>query len=259
MVDSTHKRRPDRACEALYVKSLKRLKKRGASDDDADQIAGEVAEKSAARMKAPVFHTDEEFADLVSKVCTKLGAGMSYYELFGDIPFLASGRIDRVVAVALRTKPPIDMKLARSAKRATGLGGLPGGVAILLFALALGTIGLWYAIAVGAVVCVATEIYVQAWMPASLRRSVAVLRVPAVVSVAAAIALAYLAYRWYEGVEAHPYLLASVAAVAVVAIAFLVPGITLAQLVSRRERKWRRDLERILLKEKGYGADRGRR
>jgi hypothetical protein len=247
MVESMEKRRRDRSYQGVYLKSYKRLKKRGASDQDAGSIAREVADKAAGRMKAPVFRTDEEFADLVGRVCAKLAEGKSYYQLIGDMPFLATGRIDRVVAVALRTKPPVDAVTARAAKRAAGLERLSGGVAILLFALALGTIGLWYAIGVGVVVCVATEIYVQVGMTSSVRTFTANIRLPAVVFVVATLALISLAYRWYQGAEAHPYLFGSVAAVAVVVIAFLIPGLTLAQLVSRREWRWRRELEHALL------------
>jgi small-conductance mechanosensitive channel len=72
----------------------------------------------------------------------------------------------------------------------------------------------------------------------------------------ATIALILLAYRWYQGVTSHRYLLAFVAAVAVVAIVFLIPGLTLAQLVSRRERRWRRDLEQTLLEKRSEGGTR---
>ena len=165
MVESMDRRRRDRAYQAVYLKSFKRSEEAGArATTTPAAIAREVADKAAGRMKAPVFRTDEEFADLVGKICTKLGEGQSYYELFGDIPFLATGRIDRMVAVARARSRPSTLRLARAAKRATGLERLSGGVAILLFALALGTIGLWYAIAVGVVVCVASEIYVQVVM-----------------------------------------------------------------------------------------------
>jgi hypothetical protein len=255
MAERTDKRY-DRAHQRVFMRSFKRLKRLGAADDDAGQIAREVVDRATLRAKAPVFRTDEEFAELTTAICAKLSNGMSYYELFVDMPFLATGRVDRIVAVATRTKPPVEAALAAAAKRATLLEKFSGAVAILLFSLALGTIGLWYAIAVGVVVCVATEIYVQALMPASLRKTVATFRIPAVVFAVATVALILLAYRWYDGITEHPYLLAVVAAVAVVTIAFLVPGLVLARLLSRREGRWRRDLEQTLLEERGRAGDR---
>ena len=252
MVESPEKHRHDRVYQRLVKHSFKRLKKRGATDDEAGDIARRVAEQSLARVKPPPLRTDEEFASLVAKICTKLGDGMSYYELFGDMPFLATGRVDRIVAVALRTTPPVELSLARAAKRATALERSSSGVALLLFSLALSTIGLWYAIALGLVVCIATEIYVQTLMPASLRKKTAALRAPTVVFAMAVVSLVLLAYRWYAEVTAYPYLLAFAAALAVVVIVFLVPGVVLARLVARRERRWRRRLERSLLDENGY-------
>ncbi|OFW58640.1 MAG: hypothetical protein A2133_07915 [Actinobacteria bacterium RBG_16_64_13] len=254
MVEGPDKRRRDRAYQSVFMKSYKRLKKRGADDEDAGAVAREVADRSTGRMKAPVFHTDEEFAALVGKVCAKLAEGQSYYELIGELPFLATGRTDRVVAVALRTRPPVEPRTARLAKRATALERMSGGVAVLLMSLALGMLGLWYAIGVGVVVCVATEVYIQAWMPRSLRLSTANYRVPAVVFAAATVALVFQAYRWYQGVLDHMYLYGFVAAVAVVLVGFIIPGLTLAQLVSRRERRWRRDLEQALLDKRQRGA-----
>lgn len=259
MVESTDRGRRDRAYQKLFMRSFKRLKRRGATDDEAGAVAREVADKSTARMKAPVFRTDEEFSELVTTICSKLGAGMSYYELFGALPYLARGRVDRIVAVATQTKPPVETALARAAKRATGMERLSGGIAVLLFSLALGTLGLWYAMAVGAVVCIGSELYEQVWMPRSLRRRAAMVRIPAVVFAAATVALIFLAYRWYDGVEAHPYLLACAAAVAVVAIAFVIPGLVLARLVSRHESAWRKELERTLLEKRGSDAGRKKR
>ncbi|MBN1628454.1 MAG: hypothetical protein JW990_01700 [Thermoleophilia bacterium] len=235
------------------------MKRLGATDEEADQIAREVAEASTRRTKAPVFRTDEEFAGLVTTICTALSGGASYYELFRDLPFLATGRIDRIVALASRTKPPVEPALAKGAKRAAALQKTSGAVAILLFALALGTIGLWYAIAVGVVVCVATETYLQVFMPASQRKIAATFLIPVVVFAAAIVAFVLLAHRWYEGISAHPYLMAVVAAVAVVTIAFLIPSVVLRRLVARREARWRRDLERTLLEERARPGGGGER
>jgi len=253
MADGMDRRQRDRAYERELERSYRRLKKQGATDDDADEIAREVANRSAERAKAPVFHTDQEFAGVANDICEKLAGGMSYYELFGDTPYLVGGRIDRVVSLATRTDPPVEMPLARAAKRATALERLSGGVAVLLFALALGTLGLWYAVLVGMVVSVAAEIYVQALMPRTLRKAAATYHVPAAVLAAAAIALIFLAYRWYGGVTEYPYLMAVVAAVTVVTIAFLIPGVVLGRLVVAHEARWRRDLERPLREQKGHG------
>jgi hypothetical protein len=115
--------------------------------------------------------------------------------------------------------------------------------------LALGTLGLWYAIVVGAVVAIGAEIYVQRLMPASLRRSVTSLQVPLAVNVAAAASLVYFSYRWI--VDTGPRtLFVVVAAAALFVIAFVVPGLTLAQMVNMRDRKRRRDLEQKLLNER---------
>lgn len=252
MVETTDKQHRDRAYQKAFTKSYKRLKRQGATDDDAGTIAREVTDRSMSRVKAPVFRTDEEFADLVTKICTSLSVGMSYYELFGEMPYLATGRIDRVVAAASRTDPPVDAALARAAKRATALERISGAVAILLFSLALDTLGLWYAIVIGVAVCVATEIYMQVLMPASLRKNAANIHVPAVVFLVATVALILLTYRWYDGITEYRYLLAFAAAVAVVVIVFLVPGVVLARLVSRREARWKRELEKMLLAERGY-------
>ena len=259
MVESMDKQHGDHAHKRLYKKSFTRLKRQGATDDEAGRIAREVVDASRRRTKVPAFRTDEEYTGLVTTICTKLSSGMSYYELFRDLPFLAKGRIDRIVALAPRTKPPVEPALAGGAKRATALQKTSGAVAILLFALALGTIGLWYAIAVGVVVGVATEIYLQVFMPASLRKTAATFLVPVVVFAAAIIALILLAHRWYEGMSAHPYLMAVIAAVAVVTIAFLIPGVVLGCLVARREARWRRDLERTLLEERDHPGDDGER
>lgn len=249
MPDGLDTQRSDRAYQRVFMKSFKRLKRRGATDDQAGTIAREVAEKSVARTKPPAFRTDEEFSSLVLAICTRLSDGMSYYELFRDMPFLATGRVDRIVAIATRTTPPVEMSLARAAKKATALERVSGWVSTLLFALALGTIGLWYAMALGVVVCIASEIYVQTLMPRSVRKKAAAFHMPAATFAIAVITLAVLAYRWYEEIDDYRYLLAFAAALAVVVIAFVVPGVVLVRLVARRERRWRLELERSLWEE----------
>lgn len=256
MAEGMHKQRNGRAYDRVFMRSFRRLKRQGVTDDDSGQIAREVARRSEERARAPVFRTDQEFAGLAGNVCEKLAGGMSYYELFSDAPYLAGGRVDRIVSLAARTAPAVERSLVGAAKRAIALERLTGGVAVLVFALALGTLGLWYAIVVGIVVSAATEIYVQVLMSRSLRKAIATYRIPAVIFAAATIALIFLAYQWYDGVTEYPYLMAVVAAVTVVTVAFLVPGAVLARLVAIHESRWKRDLERALLEEKGYGGNR---
>jgi hypothetical protein len=229
-----------------------RLKKQGLSEDAASPIARRVAEESL-RVKAPVFRTDQEYSDAIGVVCRKLGEGMSHYALIGEMPYLATGRLDRVAAVAKRVRPPIDPSVVSEAKKGARMERLSAGLGLLFVGLALGTLGPWYAMAVGAVVAVGAEIYTQKQMSASLRRSAANLQVPLMVSVAAAAALIYFGYHWITGDKPRT-LLVFLAAIALFVIAFVVPGLTLALLVSGREARRRRDLER-----KYGGESKGRR
>ncbi|MBN1319971.1 MAG: hypothetical protein JXA87_03930 [Thermoleophilia bacterium] len=248
VVDIREKARYERAYQRLFHQSFRRLAKQGLSEQAAGQIARQVAEDSLDRAKAPVLGSEREFACAVGQVCTRLRDGKSYYDLIGEMPYLASARIDRVVAAGARTQPPVDEDTLRAAKRATQLERLSGASALLLAGVALGAFGLWYAVAAGLVVAVATEVYVQAGMSPSLRRWAARLRLPIIVMVAAIGVLLYFGYRWVDDTDPRTAFV-FLGAICMLVIAVLVPGFTLAQMVARRDRGRRKELELKLLRE----------
>ena len=217
------------------------------SDDDAGRVAKVVAKKAAERAKAPDVKSDKEFSALVGFVCQRLTEGQSFYRLIGERPYLATGRIDRLVATAAYVKPPVATDIAVAAKRAAKVERLSGAVAVLFMAVALATLGPWYALAVGVAVASAAEVYVQLGMPASIRIAAARVRLPRYFGIAALLALGYLGYEWLRD-SGHPYLFGAGTAVAALLVAFIIPGLTLAVLVGRRERAWREGLERRLVK-----------
>jgi Flp pilus assembly protein TadB len=248
MESSREKAQRERAYQRLFQQSFKRLEKQGQSEHAAGQIARQVAEESLERAKAPVFRTEQEYSDAISRICRRLGEGTSHYALIGEMPYLATGRLDRVTSIAKRVQPPVDAGIVREAKKVVRMERLSAGLALFFMGLALGTLGLWYAIAVGAVVAIGAEIYAQKQMPASLRRSAADLQVPLLVNVAAAASLAYFGYRWItDDGPRTPYVF--IAAVALFVIAFVIPGLTLARLVSGREKSRRKALEQKLPEE----------
>lgn len=189
MANVTEEARRERAYQRLFHQSFKRMKKRGLNDDAAGQIAREVAETSLDRLKPPALRTEQEYSDAIAKVCEKLSNGTSHYVLVEEMPYMVTGRVDRVAAVAKRVKPPIDAEVIRGARKTARMERLSASLAFLFMGLALGTLGLWYAIAVGVVVAVGAEIYLQTLMPTPLRRSAANREVPLMVNVAAAASL----------------------------------------------------------------------
>jgi hypothetical protein len=248
MENSRERAQRERAYQSLLYQSFKRLKKQGLSEHAAGQIARRVAEETLDRAKAPVFRTELEYSDAIGAICRKLGEGLSHYALIGEMPYLAMGRLDRVTAVAKRVKPPVDAAIVHEAKKGARMERLSAGLALFFVGLALGTLGLWYAIAVGVVVAIGVEIYAQKQMPAALRRSAANLQVPLMVNVVAAASLIYFGYRWITDVKPRTPIIV-LAAAALFVIAFVVPGLTLARLVNRRDARGRRDLEQKLLEE----------
>jgi len=247
-VDIREKARYERAYQRLFHQSFKRLTRQGLDEQAAGPIARQVAEESLERGKAPVLGSEREFACAVGQVCTRLRDGRSYYDLIGEMPYLAAARIDRVVAAGAHTQPPVDEETLRAAKHATLLERLSAACSLLLAGVALGAFGLWYAIAVGLVVVVATEIYVQAWMSPGLRRWAARMRFPLVIMAAAVVALLALGYRWIADTDPSTALI-FLGAICVIVIAAVMPGFTLAQMVARRERGRRKELELKLLRE----------
>jgi hypothetical protein len=238
----------ERLYQVLYDKSFRRLKRRGLSDDDAARIAGEVAKQATERTKAPDFKSDKDFAGVVSAVCKELSEGRSYYDLIGQRPYLATGRIDRLVATARHVRPPVPQELALAAKKATGLERLSGGLAVMFMAVALAALGIWYALAVGVVVSAGSEVYVQTGMPASARKAAARIRLTRWLGYASLALLIYLGYVWLKDSNYVP-LLGTGLAVFALFIAYVIPGLTLATLVGWREHKWREALEKKLAKE----------
>jgi hypothetical protein len=104
------------------------------------------------------------------------------------------------------------------------------------------------------VVAAAAEIYLQRGMPVSIRVAVAQTRLPRYFSVAALLGLGYSGYDWLHDRE-HLYIFGAGIAVAAVLVGLVVPSSTLAALVGRRERKWRRGLERRLVESLREGTD----
>ena len=248
MPTASEKARREKAYLRLFHESFARMRKRGLSEYQAGRIAREVAERSLQRVETPEYHTQQQFSQAVGRVCTRLSEGASYYALIGEMPYLATARIDRVVAVADRTDPPVAPEIAAAAKRSTRVERLSAGTAILFMGLALGTLGLWWATGIGAGIAVLGEVYLQVFLPAKARRAVADVRAPFVVNVPAAAVLGYFGYLWITGNHPRPVFI-FVAALALIVIAFILPGITLARLVSARERKHRKALEHKLLDE----------
>jgi len=238
----------ERLYQVLYEKSFRRLKKRGLGDCDATRIASEVAKQATERTKAPDFKSDKDFAGVVSSVCKGLSEGKSYYDLIGDRPYLATGRIDRLVATAGHVRPQVPPELALAARRATGLERLSGGLAVMFAAAAFAALGIWYALAVGVVVSAGGEVYVQIGMPASARKTFGRFRLSRWLGYVALVALIYVGYDWLKDSN-YRFLLGSALAVFALIIAFMIPGLTLAVLVGRRERRWREALEKKLVKE----------
>jgi hypothetical protein len=246
MADAANTTSSDRLYLALYRKSIKRLKRRGLSDEDADRVARVVARKAVERAKAPNLKSDKDFASVVSFVCGELSKGKSFYDLIGERPYLATGRIDRLVATSSYAKPPVPAVTALAAKKAAKLERLPGSVAVIFMAAAIVTLGPLPALAVGMVVAAAAEIYVQLGMPVSIRIAVAQARLPRYCGVVALLGLGYSGYDWLHDRE-HLYIFGAGIAVAAVLVGLVVPGFTLAVLVGRRERKWQRGLEKRLV------------
>ena len=243
----------ERLYQVLYAKSFKRLKRQGLGDDAAARIAGEVARRVTVRTEAPDFKSDKDFAAVVASVCKGLSEGKSYYELIGERPYLVTGRIDRLVATARHVRPPVPPELALAAKKATNMERLSGGLAVLFAATAFAALGIWYALAVGFAVSIGSEAYVQMGMPASARKAAAHIYLARWLGLTALAVLIYVGYDWLKD-SSYVFLLGSGLGVFALVIAFIIPGVTLAVLVGRRERRWREALEKKLLKEGTGGA-----
>jgi hypothetical protein len=254
MADERETARRERVFMASFVQCADRLKKRGLSNDDAARVASKFAEEVTNRRKTPLFASPEDYADFVGTVCKKLGEGKSYLETIEDLPFLTTRRIDGVIKAAAQS-PVVDAGTtefavaASDARRAKALEALSGRLAVLLMAVALGTLGLWYAIAVGIVVSVVAEAYIQTAMPSSLRRAAARVHLSAITGLVAAVALLFFGVRWIMDVE-HPIILGVVAGVVIVLITTLVPALTMGCLFWQRSGTWKRDLEKKLLEER---------
>lgn len=246
MASVVEQARREKAYRQLFGESLGRLRKKGLSEQEAERIAKEVADESLRRLETPVYHTQQQFSDAVRRVCTRLSEGASYYALIGEMPFLATARIDRIVAVAPRTDPPVDPDTTGAAQRAIRVERLSASTALLFTSLALGRLGLWWAIGVGMIIALLTEIYVELLLPARVRLAVADMYAPFVINVAAIIGLLYFGYRWLVDTT-PPALVILAAAVAFGVIAFVVPAVTVGRLVRTRERRHRKALEEKLL------------
>lgn len=247
MAHEVHGSPTERLHQALFEKSFKRARRQGLTADEAEQVAQVVAERATARSKAPDLKSDKQFATVVVFVCRELIKGRSFYDLIGERPYLATGRIDRLVATASYVKPPVPSEAALQARRVTRLERLSGSVAVIFMAAALATLGPWAALGVGVAVAVAAEIYVQILMPPPFRLWAAQARLPHVLGLVAVGAIGYLGYEWLEE-RAHAYIYGAGLLIAALLVAFVIPGLTLAVLVGRRERRWRRGLEKRLVK-----------
>ncbi len=232
----------ERLREALQEKSYRRLKRRGLADAEAGRIASQVAQRAIERTQAPDFKSDQEFAGVVHSLCKDLSEGKSYYDVIGARPYLASRRIDRLIAAAPHLRPAVPAVLALAAKRAVGLGRLSGGLAVTFTALGLAALGVWYALALGVFVSVGGELYLQLDMPRIARRALARLRLSTWIGLASLLAFIYVGYAWAKNLE-HSALLGSGIVLFALLVGFIMPGLTLAVLVVRRERRWRRELE----------------
>ena len=244
----------ERVHRALYERSYKRLKRRGLDEAEAEGLATEIAKRATERTQPPDFASGDKLAATVYSVCEGLSKGKSYYELIRERPYLATGRIDRLVAVANSVRPQVPPEIALAAKRATGLERLSGGLAVAFTAVALVALGIWWALGIGFFVAVGGELYLQIGMPPSARQAVARFRVPQWLGFLAVFAFIYVGYEWADDRSYAVGLAFGLVAFALF-IGFLVPGLTLAFLVGRRERRWRRDLERELLDERSGGTD----
>jgi len=239
----------ERLQQTFFEKCHRRLKKRGLSDEEATRIADEVAKRIIERTQTPEFKTDNDFGDMVLAICKSLGEGKSYYELIGDRPYLATGRIDRLVATAAHVRPPVPNELAVAARRAVGLERLAGSLAVIFTSVALAALGIWYSIAVGVVVSVGSELYVQIGMPASTRKTFGRYLLPRWFAFAALAILVYAGFEWSRDSSYRVLMGFGLLLVALV-VAFVLPGLTLALMVGRRERKWREALENKLVEER---------
>lgn len=238
----------ERLREAFFEKSHRRLRRRGLSEDEATRIAEEVAKRIVERTQTPEFKSDNDFATMVLAVCRGLGEGKSYYELIGERPYLATGRIDRLVATAAHVRPPVPNELFSAARRAVGLERLAGSLAVIFTSLALVALGIWYSMAVGIVVSVGSEVYVQTGMSPSARRVFGRYLLPRWFGLTALAILIYAGLGWSQG-SANGVLLAFGLAMFALVVAFVIPGLTLALMVGRRERRWREALENRLVEE----------
>ena len=249
-LDTTSAR--ERLHQTLFEKSHRRLKRRGLSDEEATRIADEVAKRIIERTQTPEFKTDNDFGDMVLAICKSLGEGKSYYELIGERPYLATGRIDRLVATAAHVRPPVPNELAVAARRAVGLERLAGSLGVIFASVALAALGIWYSIAVGIVVSVGSELYVQTGMPASARKVFGRYLLPRWFAFLALAILVYAGFEWSRDSSYQALMGFGLLLVALV-VAFVLPGLTLALMVSRRERKWREALEHQLVEEGDEG------
>lgn len=241
--------------KALYESSYKRLKKKGLAEEDAVRIAGEVSRRAAERTKSPEFGSQEELAKAVHSVCRSLEEGRSYYDLIAERPYLATDRIDRLVAAAVRVRPEVPFETAVAARKATALERLSGGLAVLFTAAALAALGIWYALAVGLFVSIGSEVYVQMGMPASVRRNIARYRLTLLVGFGAVLLLMWAGYGWL-GASGYALLKGAGLAVFAVFVTTVVPGFTLAVMVGIRARRWRFALEEKLIAEQTGDPDR---
>ena len=230
---------------ALYEDSLKRLRKRGLSEDKARVVADKVAERAAERTKVPEFDSQAELGRAVHHVCGSLSEGKSYYDVIGELPYLATGRIDRLVAAAPRVSPEVPAEMALAAKRATMLERLSGSTAVLFTGVALASLNVWYALAIGVFVSAGTELYVQVGMPKKARQIAARYRLTLLLGAAALVTLVSTAYSWLGGQEYAVWKGLGLGLFAMLVVA-VIPGLTLAVLVGVRERRWRFALEREL-------------
>ncbi len=239
--------------QALYADSFKRLKKRGLSEEAADRIAREVVTQTIKRTKSPDIDSEDQWAGIVHAVCGALSEGHSYYQLICERPYLVTGRIDRLVAAAGRVRPEVPEEVATGARRATGLERLSGSLAVLFTATALAGAGIWYALAVGLFVSVGSELYMQTGMPAIARRTAARYRMTSWLGTIALLALLFSAYSWLEGTQ-YPLFKGMGLALFAFLVVAVAPGLTLAFLVGMRERRWRSDLEKELVRKETDGS-----
>jgi hypothetical protein len=243
----------ERLREVLFEKSHRRLRRRGLSEDEATRVAEEVARRTVERTQTPEFKSDDDFANMVIAVCRGLGEGKSYYELIGERPYLATGRIDRLVATAAHVRPPVSNEFSSAARRAVGLERLAGSLAVIFTSLALVALGIWYSMAVGIVVSVGSEMYVQTGMSPSARRAFGRYLLPRWFGLVALAILIYAGLGWSQG-SSSGVLLGFGLAVFALVVAFVIPGLTLALMVGRREHKWRRVLESKLVEKGDEGS-----